>query len=200
MTVAEFEKLKQKVLRRLEEQLPANLTYHNARHTADVLEQAEEIAKQEGVSGEEEILLLKIASLFHDNGFLHAYQGHEEKSCGIMREQMQDVLDDTALEKICGLIMATKIPQTPKTHLEEIICDADLDYLGRDDFKPISNALRKEFLAYNIVKDDREWEEKQIRFFEQHHYFTTTSNNNRNSEKQQRLAELKHNFRLHYGL
>ena len=35
---------------------------------------------------------------------------------------------------------ATKIPQTPLTKLEEIICDADLDYLGREDFFEISRS------------------------------------------------------------
>ncbi|MEP6845771.1 MAG: phosphohydrolase, partial [Panacibacter sp.] len=110
------------------------------------------------------------------------------------------LLNEAALEKICGLIMATKIPQRPLTHLEKIICDADLDYLGRDDFRRISNALRLEFLAHDIVKNDREWEEKQIHFFEQHKYFTTTSNNLRNAMKLQQLAKLKQIFSLNYGI
>lgn len=199
MTDAEFEKLKQKILDQLKEQLDGVLTYHNASHTADVLEKAVLIAKQEGITTHEDLIILKIAALYHDNGFLDTYNGHEERSCTMMRAQMQGFFDETALEKICGLIMATKIPQTPKTHLEEIICDADLDYLGRDDFEPISNALRLEFLAHAIVKDNREWEEKQVEFFEQHHYFTTTSNNCRNAGKQQRLMALKKMFSLQYG-
>jgi uncharacterized protein len=200
MKVAGFEEIKYKVLRQLEDQLPVSLTYHNASHTADVLQQAECIAKQESIASEEEMMLLKIAALFHDTGFLQVYKEHEKKGCFIMREQMQDILDEAALEKICGLIMATKIPQTPLTHLEEIICDADLDYLGREDFVPISNALRLEFLANNIVKNDREWQEKQISFFEQHKYFTATSNSKRNSRKQEWLLELKKIFSLQYGL
>ncbi|CAN5588530.1 hypothetical protein BH10BAC2_BH10BAC2_20570 [soil metagenome] len=200
MTDAEFEKLKHKILDQLKEELDENLTYHNASHTADVLEKAEQIAKQEGIISQEELMFLKIAALFHDNGFLDTYNDHEERSCTIMRAQMQEFFNEAALEKICGLIMATKIPQTPITHLEEIICDADLDYLGRDDFEPISNALRLEFLARAIVKDDREWEEKQVRFFEQHHYFTATSNNYRNTGKQKRLIALRKMFSLQYGL
>ncbi|QEC68382.1 HD domain-containing protein [Panacibacter ginsenosidivorans] len=200
MTVAEFEEIKRKVLRQLEDQLPENLTYHNASHTADVLEQAQYIAQQEGFTNEEEIMLLKIAALFHDTGFLKVYKNHEAKGCAIVRVQMQHIFDEAALEKICGLIMATKIPQKPLTPLEEIICDADLDYLGREDFGPISNALRLEFLANNIVKNDREWQEKQISFFEQHKYFTATSNSKRNSRKQERLQELKTIFSLQYGL
>jgi predicted metal-dependent HD superfamily phosphohydrolase len=200
MTVAGFEEIKQNILRQLQDQLPVSLTYHNASHTADVLKQAEYIAKQEGIDNEEEMMLLKIAALFHDTGFLLVYKEHEKKGCCIMREQMQDILDETGLEKICGLIMATKLPQTPLTHLEEIICDADLDYLGREDFESISNELRLEFLANNIVKNDREWQEKQIRFFEQHKYFTATSNSKRNFRKQERLLELKNIFSLQYGL
>ena len=164
------------------------------------MEQAEYIAKQEGIDNDEEMMLLKIAALFHDTGFLQVYKEHEMKGCFIMREQMQDIFDEAALEKMCGLIMATKLPQTPLTRLEEIICDADLDYLGREDFVPISNALRLEFLANNIVKNDREWQEKQISFFEQHKYFTATSNSKRNSRKQERLQELKKIFSLQYGL
>src|SRR5678816_3445426 len=73
------------------------------------------------------------------------------------------------------MIMATKIPQTPHTLLEQIICDADLDYLGRNDFEPISRSLYKEFLTYKIIPEDIIWDHIQIKFFESHHYFTGTS-------------------------
>jgi len=72
--------------------------------------------------------------------------------------------------------------------------------LGRKDFYSTSDALKNEFLTYNIVKNQKEWEEKQISFFENHHYFTATSNNKRSTEKQQRLTELKQKFSLQYGL
>ena len=52
MEAAGFEKIKYKVLRQLEEHLPADLTYHNAAHTADVLEQAQQIAKLEEKIGD----------------------------------------------------------------------------------------------------------------------------------------------------
>ena len=200
ITLAEFENLKQKVLTRLEKELPENLTYHSVAHTIDVFEKSEEIALKERITNHEDLLLLKTAALYHDNGFLEAYIGHEEKSCSIMFEQVNSSFSETELNMICGMIMATKIPQTPLNLLEQIICDADLDYLGREDFYPVSNFLRLEFFAYNIVKSEKEWEEKQILFFEKHHYFTETSNNKRNSEKQQRLSELKKQFNLQYGL
>jgi len=190
MTVAGFEEIKQNILRQLQDQLPVSLTYHNASHTADVLKQAEYIAKQEGIDNEEEMMLLKIAALFHDTGFLQVYKEHEMRGCLIMREQLQDIFDEVALEKICGLIMATKLPQTPLTHLEEIICDADLDYLGRTDFFTIGDGLRSEFLKYNIIESDKEWDQLQVKFLTAHRYHTESSRRCREEMKQANIAKL----------
>jgi len=68
--------------------------------------------------------------------------------------------------------VATTIPQTPLTKLEQIICDADLNYLGRDDFSEISNILFLELKARGFVKTENEWNLIQIKYFNQHHYFT----------------------------
>lgn len=194
----DFDILKTRVLFRLSEQLSDKLTYHNVEHTKDVLEQAEIIARAEGIA-EADLHLLKIAALYHDTGFFHVYRGHEAESCKLVKKDLEEALTEQSLETVCGMIMATKIPQSPATHIEKIICDADLDYLGRADFEPISDALRREFLHYKIAADDREWQQMQIRFFETHHYFTTTSNERRNSLKQKHLQDLKIAFSLQYG-
>ena len=87
--------------------------------------------------------------------------------------------------------MATKIPQTPHNLLEQIICDADLDYLGRNDFEPISRSLYTEFLTYKIIPENIIWDHIQIKFFESHHYFTGTSISKRNENKLKHLKLLK---------
>ena len=89
------------------------------------------------------------------------------------------------------MIMATKIPQSPKNKLEKIICDADLDYLGRDDFEVISNNLYTEFLDFGIVKDHNDWMQKQIGFLEFHLYFTKSSQQLRQPKKMERLTKIK---------
>ena len=92
---------------------------------------------------------------------------------------------------MCSLIMATKIPQSPKTHLEQVICDADLDYLGRNDFEFISNNLRKEFFDVGVVKTEEQWMQLQISFIGAHQYFTKTSQKSRNKKKLKHLRQLK---------
>ena len=89
------------------------------------------------------------------------------------------------------MIVATRIPQSPKTHLEKIICDADLEYLGTDSFDSISNSLFEEVKVYGNVKSLRQWNEIQVKFIGAHHYYTPFSIKNREAEKQRHLAEVR---------
>ncbi len=89
------------------------------------------------------------------------------------------------------MFKATKVPQSPKNKLEEIICDADLDYLGRDDFDKISGSLFEEFKYWNIVIDHHTWMQVQLNFLENHVYYTNYSKKNRTQEKLDKLEELK---------
>jgi len=186
-----FTSIKQPILSRLENELDPRLGYHNITHTLDVLEQAEVLAKQENVTDKHDLLLLKTAAVFHDSGFLFVYKGHEEKGCEIASESLRSVFSEEDIKKVCGMIMATKIPQSPNTLLEQIICDADLDYLGRNDFEPISQTLHKEFIVFKIIPEDIIWDHIQIKFFESHHYFTGTSVSKRNEKKLKHLNTLK---------
>ena len=72
-----------------------------------------------------------------------------------------------------------------------IICDADLDYLGRDDFDTISNALKNEFLAYGVIKNEQEWDRLQVSFFDSHKFFTVSSVRDRCPVKMRHLELLK---------
>ena len=160
-------------------------------HVKDVIKAVEEIAVAENVDGED-LMLLKTAALFHDSGFLHGAKDHEEKSCEIAQEYLLDYgYNQPQIDKIKGMIMATKIPQSPKNKLEEILADADLDYLGRDDFFKIGDKLFDELTMFGIVNSERDWNLLQEKFLESHHFFTKTAINNRNQKKQENLEIIK---------
>jgi hypothetical protein len=74
--------------------------------------------------------------------------------------------------------------------LENILCDADLDYLGRDDFYETGEKLCKEMLEQGAVENEREWNLVQRTFLQSHRYHTNYSNVNRESSKQERLQEI----------
>ena len=191
-----FERIKLSVCNRLGE-LDAHLTYHNLAHTLDVIRQSERLAKEEGQEDGHQLFLLKVAALYHDMGFLRTYRNHEEVSCLIFLEDAP-AYNFSAQEQtvITQLIMATKLPQRPNNHYEKIICDADLDYLGRPDFFTIGEGLRREFLHFGIVASDAEWEALQIKFLSSHQYHTETSIREREPSKQRHLSVL-HNITSH---
>jgi uncharacterized protein len=187
-----FSEIEFQVINELEKKLSPALTYHNVAHTKDVLKQAVAIAKSEGIDDDEELLLLKLAALYHDIGFLEAYTGHEEVSCKVASAELAGFgFSYEQIEKVCGMIRATKVPQQPMNKLEEIICDADLDYLGRDDFFKIGRGLYKEFIVQKVVSEEKSWNLLQVSFLESHHYFTTTSKNLRQNQKQKHLEAIK---------
>jgi uncharacterized protein len=187
----EFEKVKKFILKKLQKELPKNLTYHSAEHIKDVYSSAETIARLEKVDGEDLTLLLT-AVLFHDAGFLRQQKDHERVSCEIAAETLpQYDYTPEQIERICGMIQATKIPQTPHNRLEEIICDADLDYLGRDDFFKIGNGLYEELCMYGIIDSEHDWNKLQVRFLEKHKYFTKSARKLRKPKKDEYLAMVR---------
>lgn len=190
MTEKDFELVKEIILAKLDG-LDPHLTYHSKEHTIDVMTQALRIAASEGITDSYQLLILKFATLFHDIGFLETYANHEAKGCEMfLKYSANKHFTDKEIADIQALIMATKLPQSPKNHLEEIICDADLDYLGRGDFFVIGDNLRKEFLHYNIVADNEAWEKLQLNFLKNHHYFTVSSQKLREPVKQKHYAQL----------
>jgi uncharacterized protein len=190
MTEKDFESVKKVILAGLNE-LDPHLTYHSREHTIDVMKQALRIAESEGVSDSYQLLILKFATLFHDIGFLETYANHEAKGCELfLKYAAGGPFSETEKVDIQSLIMATKLPQSPKNHLEEIICDADLDYLGRSDFFVIGDNLRKEFLHYNIVASNEAWEKLQLNFLKNHQYFTESSRKLREPVKQKHYSKL----------
>jgi hypothetical protein len=179
------------MLGRLSKELPTTLYYHGHHHTQDVMDAAMIIAKAEKTTDEER-KLLRIAICFHDAGFIYVYRDHETKGCELAWELLPEYgFNDAQIERICGMIMATRVPQNPQNHLEQIICDADLDYLGRDDVYPIADTLFEELKIHANLTDPNKWNDIQISFLSGHHYHTRFSQENRDPQKQVYLRKLK---------
>jgi uncharacterized protein len=193
--VPEFAAAEEQIRQKQKEELPKDLTYHNIEHIEDVVQSSIEIAEHEGASPGD-IRLLRIAAFYHDSGFIKSHKNHEEHGCTFARATLPSFgFTAEQIEIVCGMIMATKIPQTPQTALEKILCDADLDYLGRDDFYSIGNKLFEEMKTRGFVESEREWNLIQKTFLESHRYHTVYSRSNREVKKQQHLQEIIAKFK-----
>ncbi len=185
-----FEEVETHIIGKLKRELPKDLYYHGLHHTLDVLRSAQMIGKEEKIN-DEEMFLLKVAVLYHDSGFTKTYKNHEEAGCEMAREDLPAFgFTENEIEKICGMIMATKIPQNPKTKLEFIIADADLEYLGTDQFDKVGRTLYEEMKIYVNLEGERQWNIIQMNFLKSHHYFTDFCKKNREDAKQKHLQEI----------
>ncbi len=179
------------IVKKLRKELPDDLTYHSVDHTVGVIDNAITIGKAEGLN-ESEMDLLLIAAAFHDSGFLIEYDNHEENGCKLLEQYAPEFgMDDEEVKVVQRMIMSTKIPQSPETKLERILCDADLYYLGGKRYEEITQRLYEELKAHGIQMNIDQWVDTQIDFLSRHKYWTEHSKKHRKAGKMRILRGLK---------
>ena len=136
--------------------------------------------------------MLKTAALFHDAGHIVAYDNHEFYGTQIAKEMLPGFnYTPDQIERICSIILSTKLPPKPTNLLENIICDSDLDYLGRSDFIPVSNTLYEELKAQNKMGSLNDWNKIQVKFISGHQYFTKTARSLREVNKKLQIERIQ---------
>jgi ligand-binding sensor domain-containing protein/class 3 adenylate cyclase/predicted metal-dependent HD superfamily phosphohydrolase len=185
-----YYKAERHIMKVLEKGLSKSLHYHSIAHTRDVVRAVEHYALLEGVT-DEGLFLLKSAATYHDAGFVESYEKNEPIGARMAEEILPKYgYSEQHIQRIKELIFVTQIPHQPRNKLEEIICDADLDYLGRDDFHQIADKLRLELREHGKIGSDREWDKMQVAFLNMHKYFTPTAIASRQKKKMQNLQEV----------
>ncbi len=185
-----YYKAERAITNKLKAELSDNLYYHSIAHTKDVVAAVERLAISEGVT-DEGLFLLKSAASYHDAGFVSQYEKNEKIGASMAQEILPRFgYTQEHIDKIKELIYVTEIPHQPKNKLEEIICDADLDYLGRDDFHQIAAKLGKELIEHGKIDNLKQWDEIQVKFLKQHRYFTKTAIATRRKKKEKNMQEV----------
>lgn len=186
----DFQAAKEFVLNKLKSELKHDLYYHCLTHTIDVYESAIKLAVMENIN-KHDVILLETAALYHDTGFLTGYADHEEQSVKIVKTYLPRFsYTPQEIDEISNMILATRLPQKPITLLEKILCDADLDYLGRDDFFMIANKLLCEWNENGIPITLKKWYHVQKSFLESNDYFTKSAILLRKEKKKENLSQI----------
>jgi len=178
------------IIEQLKEKLPNYLSYHSMDHIIDVANVCNDYIEYYDIP-EEMAKLMRIAAICHDYGYIESSLDHEERSIVAIKPFLTPILTSKEVEIVNGMIRATKVPQEPKTFYEEILADADLDYLGRKDYDEISAKLFNEYLHFDIVSNKIEWLDLQIWFLENHKFHTDFAKKNRQKLKFENIKELK---------
>jgi len=182
----------QYALQRLRDELSPDLHYHSLAHTqSDVVPATERLATATGVTGSD-LALLRTAAWYHDLGFVAGHSNHEATGAAIAAAVLPGFgYSGDQVAAIRAMIMATRLPQSPVTQLEELLADADLDSLGREDFLKQSLALRGEIAASGTCYELDDWYRRQLSFLQNHRYFTTEARRLRDIQKQKNIALLQ---------
>jgi predicted metal-dependent HD superfamily phosphohydrolase len=188
----DWDRVKAYVFERLAHDLPSELRYHSIRHTcSDVLPAVERLAALAGVNGDA-LLLLRTAVLYHDMGYMEQYTNNEPIGVRIAQETLPDFgYSPDQIEAVVGMIMATRMPQAPQNFLEALVCDADLDSLGREDYLDTSHDLHAELIAYGASISLADWYRRQLKFLSDHTYFTEVARELRDAGKCENIRRLE---------
>ena len=166
--------------------------YHNREHTESVAAAVRQIANHYQLN-DKDFFIVMTAAWFHDIGYYENVSNHEETGAQSAEAFLKGTgIDQETIDAIRKCILATKMPQTPKSLFAEIVCDADLFHLGTDEFTERSKLIRKEYEAVNNTKMNKdEWRKKSIELLESHHYFTDYCQLLLNEKKKENLEKLK---------
>jgi predicted metal-dependent HD superfamily phosphohydrolase len=180
------------IVEKMRRELPEYVVYHSVEHTLDVHQAAIRLAGLEGLD-EASTRLVSAAALLHDSGITVSFKNHEDISADIAEKYLPSFgFKPEEIEKIKQMIITTKLPQSATTIEAQILCDADLDYLGRGDFFIIGQKLRLEWELSGNKINLCEWYIIQMDFLKKHQYFTESARKLREQRKQENLMEIEH--------
>ena len=188
----------QYVKRFYDKNFQGNLPFHDYRHFENVVNAVQLIGEAYELQ-EQDLEVLRLAAWFHDLGYFESPEGHEAKSA-VLAESFLEEQDypKAQIEQVKACILATRLPQSPETLLQQILCDADLSHLGNAHYWDRCGRLRQEMaIARGIVMSDPEWVEFEINFLMQHSYHTDVAHELFNEQKLKHIKQLnKQKLRL----
>jgi len=177
------------------DELPDGIKFHDANHTLHptrgVVANANRIAKSEKISEHDRELVIA-AAYFHDTGYIREYRKNEPIAARIAGRVLKLIgYTPDEIETVQKMILATDLQCEPQTHLEKILCDADLDNLGREDFFELDAKLREGRRIRGIdVSDDARWYKETLEIVKNHKYYTESQIKLREKGKQKNIKAL----------
>src|ERR1044071_9306946 len=111
------------------------LKYHNESHISETVDITAKMSAWYKLD-ERDHFVVCAAAWFHDTGYVLDTANHESKSAELASIFLKTFnVEEDIINDIKKCILATRIPQTPVSLVEEIVCDADLFNFGTSSFK-----------------------------------------------------------------
>lgn len=169
-----LEEVKHEVTRFYYSHEKPGFSYHNLAHTRRVVSNAAQISQHYRLD-DKDFFIVATAAWYHDIGYyLNGAEDHEKQGVEAATSFLKSKeVSEEVINAVQQCILATRVPQSPHTLLEQIVCDADLFHLGSDEFPEHNKQMRREMewrSGKSISKS--EWRHNTLKFLQSHHFQT----------------------------
>lgn len=190
------EKAVEYALNTLKLHLPERFLYHSLHHTRNVMKYSELFAIKAELPAEE-LQFIRVAAAFHDLGYVRNAHEHEYESAAIAQKILPEFqFSNQEISAICSLICATKLPCHPETMAQKIMCDADVEYVGRNEFYYLIALFRQELLLAGKSMNELQWLEFEVKYLENFRFFTPIAHKLRAAGLKRHLKEMRHSLEV----
>jgi hypothetical protein len=125
---------------------------------------------------QEDRLLVRTAALMLYAGLTQAYSNYENRSSVMARELLhQYKYSEIQIDRICNLIMSTKLPFQPNNLLEKILIDAKMEYIGRPDYTDRIKLLYKEMVETGANLNGQQFKKQQLELLYTFDFYTVAA-------------------------
>lgn len=172
------------------EHIRQEYVFHDLEHTVQTVAAVHMIGEGFHLD-QRDMLVVQLATWFHDTGYSDGPTDHEARSCVNAEHYLRGKISDDELEAVTGCIRATKVPQQPNNLIEQIICDGDLSHLGMESYWDRTGKFRQELiLTRKSIMSEQDWVDFELNFMLNHNYHTAVANELFNKRKAKHIQQL----------
>jgi adenylate cyclase len=177
------------VIKMFDDSAPPNLYFNNSAMVKNICNQVDLLAGAENIP-DEEYINLKLAAIFLLTGYISDYEMPMEAAMRLVEKTLpQYGFNNENTETVSGIIRKCHMGKT-ETHSDKILHDARYDYLGRVDYRKLTDKLFRERSEHGIILTGEEWFDYRKIQLTEHDFLTKTARLLRNVTKEDQIAGL----------
>lgn len=190
MQMIKLQDIEELVLKMFDEEAPPNLYFHNSSMVKNICNQVELLSRAEKLS-DEEFINLKLSAVFLLTGYITDYEKPMEAALRLVEEILpQFGFTRENVETTCKIISNSFLDYR-NSLVDNILHDARYDYLGRLDYRKLTDKLLRERTEYGKHSDMKTWINSRIKQLTDHEFVTNTARFLRNIPSAEQIAGLQ---------
>ena len=189
MQLIKLQDVDEKVDKMFTDEAPLNLYFHNAAQARNITSQVDLLAIAERLP-DEDYLSLKLASIYLISGYITDYEKPKEATFILMDAMLPRMGFEDQYIATAKALIKNSFEDHYETQVDRILHDARYDYLGRVDFKKLTDRLLREMTEHGSSFNTEEWIKLQEKLIRGHDFLTDTGRLLRSVSIETQIASL----------